>query len=390
MGGYNLVKTCSVAYGNYVIIWLHNNVSAPSPGCLCKLTVPMSPISTLSCVIPCLNEAPNLEVLLPALVAALEPLAGTFEVIVIDDGSTDATPELMQRWASQDPRIVYLQLSRNFGKEAALTAGLQASRGQAVVCMDADLQHPPALIAQMLERWHDGVDMVYAVRASRHDESFFKRWGTRLFYRLMRVSGGMNLPEDAGDFRLMDRRVVDALLQMPERNRFMKGLFAWVGFRTEPIRYLPTERLHGQSSFRALKLLRFAIDGLTAFTTWPLRMLSVSGIGLSLVSFAYGLFVVVKHLFYGDPVQGWTTLIAVVLFFAGVQLISVGVLGEYIARIFDEVKRRPVYLVKARAGKGIAAPDASASSPSESPETPQHERHEGNSDQNRRQQNIVA
>lgn len=343
----------------------------------------MPSISTLSCIVPCLNEAPNLKLLIPALIAALEPLAENFEIIVIDDGSTDATPELLQQWAAKHSAIVYLQLSRNFGKEAALTAGLQASRGQAVVCIDADLQHPPALIAQMVERWKAGADMVYAVRASRHDESLFKRWGTRLFYRLMHTSRGMNMPEDAGDFRLLDRRVVDALLLMPERNRFMKGLFAWVGFKSEPISYSPTERLHGHSSFKALRLFGFAIDGLTAFTTWPLRLLSITGIGLSLLSFAYGLFIVIKHLIYGDPVQGWTTLITVVLFFAGVQLISVGVLGEYIARIFDEVKNRPVYLVRERVGQGLASPSSAQSRfAAERPESTQQEGHEGYSDQN--------
>lgn len=346
----------------------------------------MPPISTLSCVVPCLNEAPNLNILLPALVAALEPLAEHFEIIVIDDGSTDGTNELMQRWTQQHPGVVYLQLSRNFGKEAALTAGLQAAKGQAVVCLDADLQHPPALIARMLERWQAGADMVYAVRASRNDESLFKRWGTRLFYRLMHTSGGMSMPQDAGDFRLMDRRVVDALLLMPERNRFMKGLFAWVGFRSEPILYSPTERLHGRSSFKALKLFRFAIDGLTAFTTWPLRLLSVTGIGLSFLSFAYGLFIIVKHLLYGDPVQGWTTLITVVLFFAGVQLISVGVLGEYIARIFDEVKSRPVYLVRDRLGSGLASAGGDGSgAAAKRPESAQHEGHDRHADQNARQ-----
>src|SRR5690606_2732833 len=218
------------------------------------------------------------------------------------------------------PRILYLQLSRNFGKEAALTAGLEAARGEVVICMDADLQHPPALIPKMLDRWRAGIEMVYAVRATREDEATFKRWGTRLFYKLMRTSDGLIVPENAGDFRLMDRAVVDALLMLPERNRFMKGLFAWVGFKSEPLPYTPPERLHGSSSFKPLKLFRFAVDGITAFTTWPLRVLSVLGVCLSLLSFAYGLFIVISHFLYGDPVRGWTTLITVVLFFAGVQL----------------------------------------------------------------------
>jgi glycosyltransferase involved in cell wall biosynthesis len=316
----------------------------------------MSQPTTLSCVIPCLNEEANLNVLLPLLIEVLNSLSLTYEIIVVDDGSTDGTSTTMHGWATRHPEVLYVQLSRNFGKEAALTAGLETARGQIVVCMDADLQHPPALIPKMLDRWRDGIEMVYAVRATRQDESMFKRMGTRFFYKLMRTSNGLKVPENAGDFRLMDRVVVDALLRLPERNRFMKGLFAWVGFRAEPMLYSPPERLYGHTCFKPFKLFRFAVDGITAFTTWPLRILSLMGIGLSLLSFAYGLFIVVTNLMYGDPVQGWATLITVVLFFAGVQLISVGVLGEYIARIFGEVKNRPVYLVRQQCGRGLEQP----------------------------------
>jgi len=309
--------------------------------------------SSISCVVPCLNEAANLGVLVPSLVSALSPLAPAFEIIVVDDGSTDGTPELLETLARQHPQVVYLQLSRNFGKEAALSAGLEAAHGQVVVTLDADLQHPPALIAPMLKRWQQGIDMVYAVRATREDESIFKRLGTKFFYRLMRTSGGLTVPENASDFRLMDRKVVDALLLLPERNRFMKGLFAWVGFKTEPYAYAPPQRLYGTTSFKPFKLFHFALDGLTSFTTWPLRLLSMAGICLSLLSFAYGLFIVVKYFIHGDPVQGWASLITVVLFFAGINLISMGVLGEYIARIFGEVKNRPLYLVRAHKGQGL-------------------------------------
>ncbi len=313
----------------------------------------MSRLSSISCVVPCLNEDANLNVLLPQLLAVLADAAPAFEIIVVDDGSSDGTALSMSRWVAEHPEIVYVQLSRNFGKEAAMSAGFEIAKGQVVASLDADLQHPPALIPEMLKRWEEGADMVYAVRASREDESAFKRVGTKLFYQLMRESGGIKVPENAGDFRLMDRRVVDALLLLPERNRFMKGLFAWVGFRAEPFYYSPPERLHGASSFKPLKLFRFALDGLTAFTTWPLRLLSVSGIGLSVLSFVYGLYIIVKHWMYGDEVQGWATLITVVLFFAGINLISVGVLGEYIARIFGEVKNRPIYIVRKRRGAGL-------------------------------------
>ncbi len=308
---------------------------------------------TLSCVIPCLNEAENLRVLIPELVSLLGGLVGAYEIIVVDDGSQDHTPRMLTELAASVPGLVYVQLSRNFGKEAALTAGIEAARGDLVVCMDADMQHPPSLIPVMLERWQQGAEMVYAVRADRHDETWFKRAGTSLFYRLMRTAGGLEVPRNAGDFRLMDRCVVDALLELPERNRFMKGLFAWVGFESEPLYYEPPRRLHGTTTFKPLRLLRFAVDGLTAFTTWPLRVMSLAGLALSAASFTYGSLIVISHLLWADPVQGWTTLITVMLFFAGVQLIAVGVLGEYIGRIFSEVKQRPVYLVRRRQGAGL-------------------------------------
>lgn len=311
------------------------------------------PPTSMSCVIPCLNEAANLSVLLPELMGVLESMSMRYEIIIVDDGSTDETARAMAQWAEKHVEIIYVQLSRNFGKEAALSAGLAAAHGRVVVSLDADLQHPPALIPEMLARWQQGADMVYAVRATRADESIFKRVGTKIFYQMMRTSGGLKVPENAGDFRLMDRVVVDALLMLPERNRFMKGLFAWVGFRAEPFYYSPPERLHGTSRFKPFKLFRFALDGVTAFTTWPLRLLSLLGIGLSLISFAYGIFIVVNHWLYSDPVQGWATLITVVLFFAGVNLISIGVVGEYVARIFGEVKNRPIYLVRKRVGQGI-------------------------------------
>lgn len=328
----------------------------------------MSRLQSISCVVPCLNEEANLNVLLPALLAVLKKLAPRYEIIVVDDGSTDGTPQTLQRWSADHPQIVYLQLSRNFGKEAALSAGLEATSGQVVVCLDADLQHPPGLIPEMLQRWEDGVEMVYGVRASRADESAFKRLGSKMFYQLMRSPGGVHVPENAGDFRLMDRAVVDALMLLPERNRFMKGLFAWVGFKSEPFYYNPPERLHGTTTFKPLKLFGFAIDGLTAFTTWPLRMLSVTGMAISLLSFAYGLFTIVKYLAFGDPVQGFATLATIILFFAGINLISIGVLGEYIGRIFGEVKSRPVYIVRQRRGSGLNAPNVAVSEPAD--ETP--------------------
>ena len=217
---------------------------------------------TLSCVIPGLNEAENLPALMPVLVAKLCELVPDFEIIFVDDGSTDATPLVIEQLRQTYPQLVYLQLSRNFGKEAALTAGLEASCGQVVVCMDADLQHPPALIEAMLERWSTGLEMVYAVRETRDDETWMKRVGTSLFYKLMRTSNGLRVPRDAGDFRLMDRCVVDALMALPERSRFMKGLFAWSGFRQAAVEYERAPREVGTTKFRYWKLWTLALDGI--------------------------------------------------------------------------------------------------------------------------------
>jgi len=314
-----------------------------------------------------------LQVLLPALLAVVRPLAPQFEIIVVDDGSRDATAQVLQPLLHTHPELVLLGLSRNFGKEAAMSAGLAAAKGQVVITLDADLQHPPALLPQMLERWQAGVQMVYAVR-TRRDETWLKRWGTRFFYRLMHPArGGQPLPENAGDFRLLDRAVVDALLLLPERNRFMKGLFAWVGFRSEPLPFDPPERLHGRTTFHPLKLLQFALDGLTAFTTWPLRALSAVGALLSLLSFGYGLYTVVDYLFYGNAVRGWPTLMTVILFFAGINLISLGMLGEYVARIFDEVKQRPLYLIQARQGTGLQAASTGGLAAQKRPIPAEHE-----------------
>jgi glycosyltransferase involved in cell wall biosynthesis len=306
--------------------------------------------ATISCVVPAYNEAANLGVLLPRLQAVLAQTGASWEIVVVDDGSRDNTAALMSAWAA-NPGFRYVQLSRNFGKEPAITAGIEAAIGDVVVILDADLQHPPELLAKMIERWAVGIDMVYAVRANRDDESFTKRFGTRVFYSLLTGARGVRVPPHAGDFRLMDRRVVDALLRLPERNRFMKGLYAWVGFEAEPIEYVPDARQHGESRFSTFKLLRLALTGLTAFTTWPLRAVSLFGFLVSMCSFAYGLYIVIEYLLFANPVNGWPTIVTILLFFSGINLISLGIVGEYIAGIFDEVKGRPLYLVRQTQGR---------------------------------------
>jgi polyisoprenyl-phosphate glycosyltransferase len=307
---------------------------------------------SLSCVIPCYNEAINLEHLLPRLEATLQESRMRWEVIVVDDGSTDDTARVARAWC-QLSGFRFLSLSRNFGKEAALSAGLNAAGGDAVVLLDGDLQHSPELIMEMVRHWQAGADVVYAVRKNRHDESPLKRMGTRLFYRLVNASSRFPLPEDAGDFRLMDRKVVDALLALPERSRFMKGLYAWVGFRAVALPYTPAPRTRGVSTFNAMRLLNLALDGLTAFTTWPLRLISLAGLLLAIPALGYGAYLIVEHFTIGSDLAGWTTIVVSLMFLIGIQMLSLGIVGEYIGRIFEEVKGRPLFVVREELGEGF-------------------------------------
>lgn len=312
-------------------------------------------LQSISCVIPCYNEAENLERLLPLLRAALAALTPRWEIVLVDDGSSDDTAARLRHWTRQ-PGTRALRLSRNFGKEAALTAGLQSAEGEVVVMMDADLQHPPALLESFVRHWRAGVDVVYAVRQSRDTESAFKRVGVRWFYRLINGADRIEVPSGAGDFRLMDRKVVNALLLLPERNRFMKGLYAWVGFEAVAIPYVPDARAHGQSHFSPIRMVRLALDGLTAFTVWPLRAVIGLGFVMALLAFGYGAYLTVAYLLYGHDVSGWTTIVVSLMLFAGIQLVSLGVVGEYVGRIYEEVKRRPLYVVQSELGQGLRAP----------------------------------
>lgn len=310
--------------------------------------------ASISCVIPCYNEAENLVTLLPALAETLAGCGLAWEVVLVDDGSTDASAALLAAWV-RGPGFRVLQLSRNFGKEAALTAGLQAARGDLVVTMDADGQHAPALIPTFIAHWRAGADVAYAVRESRRDESWLKRIGAAVFYRLLNAGERFAVPAGAGDFRLMGRQVVDTLLALPERNRFMKGLYAWVGFDAVAVPYLPAPRRFGHSHFNPARLLRLSLDALTAFTTWPLRAVSVVGFVLALLSFVYGGYLTLNYLLYGHAIGGWTTIVVSLMLFAGIQLVSLGIVGEYVGRVFEEVKTRPLYVVKRQFGRGLGA-----------------------------------
>ncbi len=309
---------------------------------------------SISCVIPAFNEARNLGTVVPQVVAALSSLSERIEVIVIDDGSRDDTTAVMQTLCTACPAIVYLKLSRNFGKEPALTAGIDACRGDVVVLMDADGQHPVALLPDMFRKWQQGSDVVYAVRKTRDDQSGLQASLTGLFYKLVNFGNRVKIPANAGDFRLMDRQVVEALKSLPERNRFMKGLYAWVGFNATAIDYQPLPRADGKSNFGLRGSLSLALTGILAFSIAPLRFLTLVGLVLATLALGYGGWVVGEYFFTGIAVPGYATIVVGMMFFSGIQLLSIGVLAEYVGRIYEEVKQRPPYLISQRDGTGLA------------------------------------
>ena len=310
---------------------------------------------SLSCVMPAFNEASNLGVVLPQTLAALGQLSPHIELVVVDDGSRDDTARVMQALCAAHPELVYVQLSRNFGKESALTAGLNLARGEVVVLMDADGQHPLALLPDMLAKWRQGMDVVYAVRKTRDDQSALQASLVGLFYKLINWGNRIEIPANAGDFRLMDRQVVNALKALPERNRFMKGLYAWVGFNSTAIDYEPLPRADGLTKFGLGGSFSLALTGMVAFSTAPLRLLTWVGLLLSLAALGFGSWVVLEHFISGAAVPGYATLAAGMMFLSGIQLLSIGILAEYVGRIYDEVKLRPSYIVAQRSGQGLAS-----------------------------------
>ncbi len=306
--------------------------------------VPARPV--LSLVVPMFNESANVDGLFARLTGVLDRIGESWEVVCVDDGSGDDTVARVVEHHRRDSRIRLVELSRNFGKELALTAGLQHTCGQAVVMIDADLQHPPELIGEMVEKWRQGFEMVIAVRRGRENESALKRVSARAFYDLFARVSEVRLPQGAGDFRLLDRKVVDVLNAMPEHTRFMKGLYAWVGFRQTSIPYDVADRAAGVTKFNLFRLYRLAIDGITAFTSVPLKVWTFVGMMVAAFALLYGLLFVVKTLILGIDVPGYPSLIVATMFFSGVQLISLGVIGEYLGRVFTEVKSRPLYVVR--------------------------------------------
>jgi glycosyltransferase involved in cell wall biosynthesis len=309
----------------------------------------------LSLVIPVKDEEDAIPVFLARVVPLIEgladPAAKSFEIIFIDDGSSDRTLEVLRAAHATDPRIRAISLSRNFGKEAALSAGLDRARGLAVIPLDVDLQDPPETIAPMLEKWRAGYDVVYGVRDNRESDSLPKRLTADLYYRAHNWLSQDKIPEHAGDFRLLDRRVVEVIKAMPERNRFMKGLFAWAGFKSSAVLYHREERTVGKTKFNYWKLWTLAVDGITSASTVPLRVWSYVGGSVALFALGYAIFIIVRTLMFGIDVPGYASMMVAVLFLGGLQLFSLGVLGEYVGRILTEVKHRPLYVVRETVGE---------------------------------------
>jgi polyisoprenyl-phosphate glycosyltransferase len=325
-----------------------NQVAAPPA---VPSTAALSP--TLSVVVPLYNEAEGVALLHARLSAVLDGMnLPRREIVFVDDGSRDATFAAVAVLAADDPTIRAIRFARNFGKEAAMAAGLRAASGEVIVLMDGDLQHPPELIPALLDEWRKGARMVTAVRRSRHTDPWLRRQLSRAFYIAFERVSEVSLEEGGGDFRLFDRVVVDAINTLPERTRFMKGITSWVGFRQTTVDFEPEARAAGTSAWSLLRLLRYAVDGFSAFSTLPLRVWSVVGLIMAAISGLYGSFLVIRTAILGIDVPGYASIMVAVLFLSGIQLIGLGVLGEYIGRIFTEVKGRPLYLVAERIGFG--------------------------------------
>jgi glycosyltransferase involved in cell wall biosynthesis len=301
---------------------------------------------TISIVIPVFNEVETVPILFDHLKRVLLPLPFDFEILFVDDGSTDGTYLAIKDLQKRDRRVKALSFSRNFGHQAALTAGLQYASGDAVITMDGDLQHPPSLIPTLIEKWNEGFEIVYTTRESTADESFFKKMTSRLFYRIINAFSETPVQPFAADFRLLDRAVVKSLNTLEERDRFLRGLIGWLGFSTVGVPYTADPRAAGTSKYTTRKMIKLAFSGIISFSAAPLHLVTYLGITASFLGFLYGIYSLYVRFFTNDTVQGWTSLVIVILFLGGVQLISVGILGEYLIRVYDETKRRPVYIVR--------------------------------------------
>lgn len=311
-------------------------------------------MKTITILIPCFNEEKSLDILYERLYAIKKECATyKFEILLVNDGSKDKTLAKMQELHEKDLSVSYLSLSRNFGKENAMLAGLDYAEGDAVILMDADLQDPPELIPKMIEEWEKGYDDVYARRRSRAGETLFKKASAHWYYRILQKFADIDIPADVGDFRLLDRQAVDALCLLREKQRYTKGLFSWIGYNKKELLFDRDPRAVGNSKMNFIKLFGLAVDGITSFSVAPLRLASVLGLFISSIAFIYLLFVIGKTLLFGDPVAGYPSMISIILFIGGIQLVVLGIIGEYVGRIFYEAKGRPDYLVSEYNGKKV-------------------------------------
>ena len=303
-------------------------------------------ITEISIVVPLYNEEKNIDYLFERLVTVLNKINSSYEIICVNDGSKDDTLECLIEKNRYNPAIKIVNLSRNFGKEIALTAGIDYATGAAVIPIDADLQDPPELIEELVAKWREGYDVVYATRRTRQGETWLKRLTANTFYRIIGKISRVPIPRNTGDFRLLDRKVVEAIKQLPERTRFMKGLFAWIGFKQTSILFDRQPRFQGNTTWNYWKLWNLALDGIASFSFVPLKVWSYFGLTVSLVSLLYASFLIIRTLIFGIDVPGYASLMVTVLFLGGIQLITLGIIGEYLGRIYEEVKGRPLYLVR--------------------------------------------
>ncbi|MGE1113286.1 glycosyltransferase family 2 protein [Priestia megaterium] len=306
----------------------------------------MSSIVKYSIVVPVYNEEEVIHETYRRLTEVMRSTKEAYELLFVNDGSRDRTAEIIKEYSEQDPAVVLLDFARNFGHQIAITAGMDYARGEAVVVIDADLQDPPELILEMIEKWKQGFDVVYAKRTKRKGETYFKKQTAAIFYRFLRAMTDIDIPLDTGDFRLLDRKVCNQMNSIQEKNRFVRGLVSWVGFKQTAVEYERDERLAGESKYPLKKMLKLSMDGITSFSYKPLKLASYAGVTLSGIGFIYLLVVLYLKLFTDSTITGWSSLIVIQLFFSGIILIILGMIGEYIGRIYDETKNRPLYIVR--------------------------------------------
>ncbi|MGF7068751.1 dolichol-phosphate mannosyltransferase [Priestia megaterium] len=306
----------------------------------------MSSIVKYSIVVPVYNEEEVIHETYRRLTEVMRSTKEAYELLFVNDGSKDRTAEIIKEYSEQDPAVVLLDFARNFGHQIAITAGMDYARGEAVVVIDADLQDPPELILEMIEKWKQGFDVVYAKRTKRKGETYFKKQTAAMFYRFLRAMTDIDIPLDTGDFRLLDRKVCNQMSSIQEKNRFVRGLVSWVGFKQIAVEYERDERLAGESKYPLKKMLKLSMDGITSFSYKPLKLASYAGVTLSGIGFIYLLVVMYLKLFTDSTITGWSSLIVIQLFFSGIILIILGMIGEYIGRIYDETKNRPLYIVR--------------------------------------------